>query len=55
LDRRGAHAAEHRVTHETARSDVAALVDRGLLERTRRGQGYRFLVPPDLAKRLRRA
>ncbi len=51
----GAHAAEHRVTHETARTDLAALADRGLLERTRRGQGYRFLVPKDLAKRLQGA
>jgi hypothetical protein len=47
------HAAEHRVTHETARTDFAALVERGLLVRSRRGQGYRFLVPRDLAERLR--
>jgi Fic family protein len=51
----GAHASAHRVTHETARSDISALADRGLLERTRRGQAYRFLVPADLAERLRRA
>ncbi|HZV73599.1 MAG TPA: Fic family protein [Conexibacter sp.] len=50
----GGHARDHRVTHETARSDIAGLVELGLLERTRRGQSYRFLVPPDLAKRLRR-
>jgi Fic family protein len=50
----GAHATEHRVTHETARNDFAALVERGLLLRTRRGQSYRFTVPPDLHERLRR-
>lgn len=50
----GAHATEHRVTHETARTDFAALVDHGLLERTRRGQAYRFTVPRDFAQRLRR-
>jgi Fic family protein len=49
-----AHATEHRVTHETARSDVGALVDHGLLERHRRGQGYRFTVPRDFQERLRR-
>lgn len=50
-----AHATEHRVTHETARTDFAALVDSGLLERRRRGQGYRFTVPRDFSERLRRA
>lgn len=49
----GAHAREHRVTHETARTDFATLVQRGLLVRTRRGQGYRFTVPLDLEQRLR--
>jgi Fic family protein len=49
----GAHATAHRVTHETARTDVAGLVDRGLLERIRRRQGYGFTVPRDFAERLR--
>lgn len=50
----GAHAESHRVTHETARTDVAALVDHGLLERRRSGRGYRFVAQPDLAGRLQR-
>jgi Fic family protein len=49
----GAHAREHRVTHETARTDFGALVERGLLIRSRRGQSYRFTVPGDLEQRLR--
>lgn len=50
----GAHAADHRVTHETARTDVAALVEHGLLDRIRRRQGYGFVVPADFTERLRR-
>jgi Fic family protein len=50
----GAHASAHRVTHETARTDIAALAERGLLERIRRRQGYGFTVPRDFADRLRR-
>jgi Fic family protein len=49
----GGHATENRVTHETARNDVAALSERGLLERIRRRQGYGFIVPADLEQRLR--
>jgi Fic family protein len=50
----GAHATTHRVTHETARTDVTKLADRGLLERGRAGRTYVFTAPPDLDKRLRR-
>ena len=51
----GAHAATHRVTHETGRTDLAELAARGLLERRRqsRGPGYVFTVPHDLAERMR--
>lgn len=49
----GAHAREHRVTHETARTDLTQLHRRGLLERVRHGRGYRFSVPRDLERRLR--
>ncbi len=48
----GGHARDHRVTHETARSDFAALVERGLLIRARWGRSYRFTAPHDLAGRL---
>jgi Fic family protein len=49
----GGHAANHRVTHETARADLSALSDRGLLERRRRGREYVFEPASDLAERLR--
>jgi Fic family protein len=47
------HAEIHRVTHETARSDLTALSNRGLLERRRLGREYSFEPSPDLAKRLK--
>lgn len=49
----GSHARNHRVTHETARSDLSVLAERGLLARRRRGREYAFEPPPDLGKRLR--
>jgi Fic family protein len=49
----GGHAASHRVTHETARSDLSGLVDRGLLVRRRAGREYRFEPAPDLPHRLK--
>jgi Fic family protein len=48
----GGHAAVHRVTHETARSDLSALAERGLLERRQRGRRYFFTPPADLGRRL---
>ena len=47
------HAMSHRVTHETARSDLRPLVDRGLLVRRRRGRKHIFEPAPDLPKRLK--
>jgi Fic family protein len=47
------HAANHRVTHETARSDLFSLTERGLLTQRRIGREYSFEVPPDLPERLR--
>jgi len=49
----GAHATTHRVTHETARADLAELAERALLHRTRTGKPHRFTVPRDLERRLR--
>ena len=49
------HAAAYGVTHETARSDLLSLVDRGLLERRRQGRSYVFTPPPDLTQRLKSA
>lgn len=47
------HARSNRVTHETARSDLGDLADKGFLVRRRRGRTYVFEVPPDLPERLR--
>jgi Fic family protein len=47
------HARSNRVTHETARSDLGDLADKGFLIRRRRGRTYVFEVPPDLPERLR--
>jgi len=47
------HAASHRVTHETARSDLTGLAKRGLLAQRRKGRSYAFEPVSDLADRLR--
>ena len=48
------HATEHRVTHETARTDLLQLHEHGLL--TRRREGHRFVFSPvgNLSEALRR-
>lgn len=48
-----AHAASHRVTHETARSDLADLAKRGLLVRRQRSRPHRYEPPADLPDRLK--
>lgn len=50
-----AHAAYHRVTHETARVDLAALVERGLLRRIGSGKPHRYVPVPGLERKLRAA
>ncbi|MGB7588728.1 MAG: Fic family protein [Solirubrobacterales bacterium] len=47
------HATSHRVTHETARSDLSGLVDRGLLTQRRKGRRYEFEPVADLPERLK--
>jgi Fic family protein len=47
------HAMSHRVSHETARSDLGDLADRGLLVRRRRGRKYLFEPAPGLPERLK--
>jgi len=49
----GGHAEIHRVTHETARSDLSRLVERGLLAQRKIGREYAFEPAPDLAGRLK--
>ena len=48
------HAASHSVTHETARNDLLALVEKGLLERARVGRRHVFSAAPNLAGLLGR-
>jgi Fic family protein len=47
------HAASHRVSHETARSDLRDLADRGLLVQRRNGRRHLFHPAPDLPARLK--
>ncbi len=49
------HAASHGVTHETARTDLRALVDKGLLEAHRQGRKYFFTPAPRLHELLKDA
>jgi Fic family protein len=49
-----AHARSHGVTHETARNDISALHDRGLLARRRAGRQYVFSPASSLAEDLAR-
>ena len=47
------HAMSHRVSHETARSDLGGLAERGLLTRRRKGHKYIFEPARDLPTRLK--
>jgi Fic family protein len=47
------HATSHGVTHETARTDLTMLAERGLLEKRRMGRRFSFVAPSDLAERLK--
>lgn len=49
----GSHAISHRVSHETARSDLRGLAARGLLTQRRKGHKYIFEPAPDLPTRLK--
>lgn len=47
------HAQAHNVTHETARTDLRSLADRGLVGSERDGKTYRFRAAPGLAEKLK--
>jgi Fic family protein len=49
------HSTSHGVTHETARTDLQDLAERGLLEQHRGGRRYVFVPAPDLAARAKQA
>jgi Fic family protein len=46
------HATSHNVTFQTARTDLLALRDQGLLEQRKRGRQFVFYPAPDLATKL---
>ncbi len=47
------HKKTHRVTYQTARTDLLDLASRNLLVRTKTGRFFSFTAPTDLAKRLK--
>jgi Fic family protein len=49
------HKRSHRITHQTARTDLQQLVDLNLLEKAKRGRAYVFYAPSDLRERLDKA
>ena len=49
------HAKSHRVTHETARTDLRQLAERGLLTQRRLGRKHVFEPASDLQDSLRRS
>jgi len=48
------HRASHAVAYATARSDLLALVDMGLLQESKQGNRWIFTVPEDLHSRLKK-
>jgi Fic family protein len=46
------HASSHRVTHETARTDLSQLYERGLLQRRKVGRKHAYSAVADLPKAL---
>jgi Fic family protein len=49
------HKRSHRVTHQTARTDLQQLVDLNLLEKAKRGRAFVFYAPNDLRERIEKA
>ena len=49
------HKRSHRVTHQTARTDLQQLVDLNLLEKAKRGRAFVFYAPDDLRERIEKA
>ena len=46
------HQRSHDVSYATARSDLLRLAEAGLLEKTKRGRAWVFIVPEDLPRRI---
>ena len=49
------HQRSHDVSYATARSDLLKLAEAGLLEKTKRGRAWVFIVPEDLSQRIEEA
>jgi len=49
------HKRSHRVTHQTARTDLQQLVELNLLEQAKRGRAFVFYAPDDLRERIDKA
>lgn len=47
------HGASHKVSYQTARTDLLTLARHGLLEHRKRGRQFLFLAPADLEQRLK--
>ena len=47
------HQTSHKVSYQTARTDLLTLADHGLLEHRKRGWRFLFQAPADLGKRLK--
>ncbi|MDP2109130.1 MAG: Fic family protein, partial [Rhodocyclaceae bacterium] len=47
-----AHQRSHNVVYQTARNDLLALHELGLLEKAKQGNAYVFFAPEDLRNRL---
>ena len=48
------HRRSHAIVYETARNDLMALAELGLLVTRKAGRAFAFISPPDLAERLQR-
>ena len=46
------HGTSHKVSYQTARTDLLSLADHGLLEHRKRGRKFLFQAPADLGKKL---
>lgn len=47
------HQTSHRITYQTARTDLLVLAERALLVQTKSGRQFVFVAPTDLAERLK--
>ena len=47
------HKTSHKVSYQTARTDLLTLANQGLLEQRKRGRQFLFQAPADLGKRLK--